>query len=157
VGTFKIVKANSPEHLLWIKKLFREYADFLSEDLSFQNFEQELNELPGHYALPSGILLLALQDTHPAGCVALRKITPEICEMKRLFVRSEYRNFGVGKALAMAIIKEAVQLGYHKMRLDTLISLQEAIGLYRRLGFYPIEPYCFNPLPGAVFMEVDLS
>lgn len=73
--------------------------------------------------------------------------------MKRLFVQSEYRNFGIGKSLAMAVISEAICLGYNKMRLDTLISLQDALKLYRKLGFYQIEPYCFNPLPGAIFME----
>lgn len=153
----RIIKACSPEHLEWIKTLFREYVGFLGNDLSFQNFEQELARLPGYYGPPAGDLLLALYNGKPAGCVAVRRITSEICEMKRLFVRPEYRKYGIGKALALEIIASSRRLGYQKMRLDSLTTLADAVKLYRKLGFYEIEAYCHNPLAGAVFMELDLE
>jgi putative acetyltransferase len=127
-----------------VRVLFREYAGTLGFDLCFQNFEQELADLPGH--------------DEPAGCVALRKLTDGVCEMKRLFVRSRHRGFGLGRTLAQHIIREARRLGYTTLRLDTVPSVMDsAIALYRSLGFRDIPPYCFNPVPGALFMELPLA
>lgn len=139
-----------------VRGLFLEYADSLGLDFCFQNFQQELAELPGTYAPPDGRLLVAVTDGQPIGCVALRKLEDGICEMKRLYVQASFRGHGIGRQLADAIIQEARGIGYQKMRLDSLGSLKEASALYRSLGFVETPPYCFNPLPGAVFMELTL-
>jgi GNAT superfamily N-acetyltransferase len=133
-----------------------EYADFLGVDLCFQRFQQEVDGLPGDYASPDGQLLLAIDDDRAVGCVAIRKLGEGVCEMKRLFVQPGYRGKGLGRQLAEAIIAEARRIGYGKMRLDTLASLKEAVGLYRSLGFIEIPPYRCNPLPNVVFMELLL-
>ena len=140
----------------------REYQTFLGADLSFQHFEDELAGLPGKYAAPDGALFLASINlaqggAEPAGCVALRKMEQDVCEMKRLFVRPEYRGYGVGKALAERVVIAARDLGYRRMRLDTLDRLGEAVGLYRAMGFVSIQPYYENPLPGAMFWELSLE
>jgi putative acetyltransferase len=139
-----------------VRRLFVEYARFLGVDLCFQGFEQELAELPGAYAPPDGRLLLAVADGKPVGCVALRKLESGICEMKRLYVQPGFRGQGLGRRLAEEIIREARGIGYQTMRLDGLASLKEAAALYRSLGFVEIQPYRFNPLPDAVFMELAL-
>jgi GNAT superfamily N-acetyltransferase len=139
-----------------VRRLFLEYADDLGEDLCFQGFEQEIAELPGAYAPPVGRLLLAAVDDQPVGCVALRELEEGICEMKRLYVQPAFRGTGLGRRLAEAIIREARETGYRVMRLDSLDRLKEAAALYRSLGFVEIPPYRFNPLPGAVFMELVL-
>jgi ribosomal protein S18 acetylase RimI-like enzyme len=153
----KIIPVESEENLQRIRELFEEYASSLGFDLSFQNFEEELRTLPGEYAPPAGRLLIALVDSQIAGCVALRKISDDICEMKRLFVRPTFRGGGLGKKLALAIIAEARCAGYQKMRLDTVPAMKSAIALYESLGFNDIEPYRFNPIAGTRFMELDLS
>ncbi len=145
-----------------VRVLMREYGAFLGVDLSFQGFEDELASLPGKYAPPHGALFLASMDmaqggAEPAGCVALRRMEDGVCEMKRLFVRPEYRGAGVGKALAERVIRAARELGYRRMRLDTLERLGEAVGLYRALGFARIAPYYDNPLPDVMFWELDLD
>lgn len=153
----KVAHALSKEDLGQVRELFTEYAATLSFDLCFQNFEKELAELPGEYAPPYGCLLIALYDEKQvAGCVALRKLTEGICEMKRLYVRSDFRKKGIGRVLAKAIIKEARKIGYTHMRLDTVPSMKEAIELYRLLGFKDTEPYCYNPIEGAIYKELVL-
>jgi putative acetyltransferase len=162
-----IVQAVTPETIAQAALLFREYAVSLSVDLAFQNFERELAELPGEYAPPEGRLLLAfLSDSekmlsstsaNAAGCVALRKMDADSCEMKRLYLRPEFRGHGVGRALAEAAIKAAREIGYKRMRLDTLPEMAGAQILYQCLGFREIEPYRFNPTPGARYLELTVS
>src|SRR5262249_13532107 len=148
----------SAEEMEPVRTLFRDYAASLGFDLCFQNFEQELAELPGQYAPPSGCLLLATADGEPAGCVALKKLADGVCEMKRLFVRSQYRGTGLGRTLAGRIIAEARRRGYSAIRLDTVPSVMgSAVALYRSVGFRDIPAYCFNPIPGALFLELRLS
>ena len=152
-----IVEALTDRQLELIGELFREYESQLGVDLCFQDFQEELAELPGKYAPPRGRLLLALDGDVPAGCLALRPITDDICEMKRLFVRQQYRGRGLGRALATEIIGQARTIGYHRMRLDTLRSLREAMRLYESLGFEESRPYYQNPLPDTVYWELELS
>jgi len=139
-----------------VKQLFLEYAQSLDIDLCFQNFDSELETLPGKYGPPDGALLLALVDGMPAGCVALRKIDEKICEMKRLYVRDKYRGLGIGKQLISKIIEKARELNYRFIRLDTLVTMKKALELYKAFGFYDIEPYVYNPYEGARYMELKL-
>lgn len=153
------IKLNSirlGENLANIKKLFIEYAESLGVDLSFQGFEEELNTLPGKYAEPEGCIILASVEDVPAGCVALRKINNEICEMKRLYVRNQFRSLGLGKKLANSIIEKARELGYEYIRLDTLPTMKRAQEMYREMGFYEIEPYIYNPVEGTRYLEKKL-
>ncbi len=140
-----------------VSKLFREYSDSLGFDLCFQNFKEELESLPGEYSPPAGSLLLAVSGEGAAGCVALRRIDNSICEMKRLYVRPAFRGRGIGKELCRRIIATGLERGYSSMRLDTLASMPAAMGLYRSVGFREIEPYRYNPIAGAVFMELRLE
>ena len=153
----KIAPAQRHDQMEDVRRLFREYEEFLAVDLCFQGFEDELVTLPGRYAPPTGALLLAADGEKTAGCVALRKLEEGVCEMKRLFVRPEFRGRGLGRLLAQRIVKEAVLLGYSTMRLDTLERLKEANRLYESLGFVRTEPYCHNPLDGVVYWELDLG
>ena len=152
----KIFPAEVDKDLEMIRMLFAEYADSLSFDLDFQDFEEELANLPSGYAPPSGCLLLAKYKDQLAGCVALRQISEEVCEMKRLYVRPEFRCLGIGRALAQAIIDQARRIGYIYMRLDTVPSMEIARTLYTSLDFKQISPYRHNPITGAVFMELKL-
>ena len=151
-----LVQAESAEQIGQARELFLEYAAATGLDLCFQNFDEELAALTGAYAPPEGRLLLAMDGTEIAGCVARRKIDAETCEIKRLYVRPASRGTGAGKSLALKIIEEARLIGYARMRLDTLPSMQRAITLYRSLGFQPIEAYRYNPEEGALFMELVL-
>jgi epoxyqueuosine reductase len=137
-----------------VRRLLREYEADLAHDLSFQNFEQELADLPGRYAPPSGRMLLAKADGAYVGCVALRQIGEGTCEMKRLFVQPGWRGKGIGRALARAVLEEARHIGYKRIRLDTV--LEPAKNLYRSLGFREIPPYQHVPIAGVVFMELEL-
>jgi ribosomal protein S18 acetylase RimI-like enzyme len=152
----QIRPARSPEELPLVRSLFEEYASTLGFDLSFQEFARELQGLPGDYAQPGGVILLARESDLVLGCVALRPMEKGACEMKRLFVRPGFRGRALGRSLAEAVIAEAVGKGYAKMRLDTVPAMIEAAALYRSLGFRPIEPYRANPIPGAMFFEKDL-
>lgn len=141
-----------------IHGLILEYWEWLDFDPRFAGFEEDLKTLPGRYAEPEGCLLLARWDGEPAGCVALRKVESDTCEMKRLYVRPAFRGKAVGSALAARIIEEARHRGYISMRLDTLPVMTVAIGMYERLGFRNIPPYGAAPGgPGARYMELDLK
>lgn len=152
----QIIAAHSEDRLHTIRELFQEYADSLKIDLCFQNFREELATLPGKYAPPAGCLLLGLDNEAIAGCVALRPIDPQTAEMKRLYVRPAFRSRGTGRMLALAIIEKARQIGYARIRLDTLAIMQEAISLYESLGFQTIPAYYENPSTAAKFMELKL-
>lgn len=152
-----IVSADSPAQLSEIKTIFREYEQFLNVDLCFQGFEEELANLPGKYASPHGALFLAVDEKQVAGCVAVRALEEEICEMKRLYIRPEYRGTGLGRKLAETVIAEAGKLGYKCMRLDTLESLTEAMGLYRSLGFRQTDSYYHNPMQNVIYWELPLG
>jgi putative acetyltransferase len=148
----------TPEHLAATRLLFEEYAASLSESVCLQNFAEELAALPASYAPPKGRLLLATVDDASAGCVALRLLSDEYAEIKRLYVRPNFRGFGVGKQLMKAVLNEAKNIGYKSMRLDTLPKeMAAAVEMYRAFGFTEIPPYMKNPVAGALCMELDLS
>ena len=152
-----IKQATLKEQIKKARKIFIEYANYLAIDLDFQNFEDELNTLPGKYAPPEGCILLAYHSDLLAGCVALRKFQDDICEMKRLYVHPKFRGMSIGKALSMEIVQKAKKIGYKYMRLDTLPFMKEAIMLYSGLGFKEIKPYRYNPFDGAKFFELKLE
>ena len=150
-------QAESPAQIAQARELFLEYAESLGFSLGFQSFDQELSGLPGDYAPPDGRLLVAEYRGQLAGCVALHRLESEVCEMKRLYLRPQLRGRGVGRALAETVIAEARAIGYRKMRLDTVAPVMPtAVAMYRRLGFVEIEPYCLNPIAGALYMELAL-
>lgn len=170
------IQAESPAQIEHARVLFLEYAQSLGFSLCFQNFDQELAGLPGSYAPPQGRLLLAEFDNQLAGCVALHKLESEVgsevcrsevcgsgvfgfdfCEMKRLYLRPQFRGQGLGRHLVDRIISDARQIGYRRIRLDTVEPvMKDAVAMYRRLGFKEIDPYCKNPMPGALYMELEL-
>jgi putative acetyltransferase len=152
-----IEDAEAGQPLLEVRQLFEEYAASISVDLCFQGFAQELESLPGSYARPAGRLFLAREQSEVAGCVALRALEPGICEMKRLYVRPQFRGSGLGRRLIARIVEEATEAGYRLMRLDSLPSMQAAISLYRQLGFRDRSPYRTNPVAGTVFLELPLA
>lgn len=150
-----IARVTDAAALAEVRALFEEYAASLGFSLDFQGFAEELASLPGRYAPPEGVLLLA----PGAGCVALRRISApgaSCCEMKRLYVRPAFQGRGLGRALVRAIVAEGRALGYAAMRLDTVPAMSSAIRLYESLDFHDIEPYTTNPVPGARFMELRL-
>jgi len=153
----RIFQANSPGDIEQARTLFKEYQAGLGISLCFQNFDDELKNLPGDYAPPDGRLWLATDEGALAGCIALRKVAEGVCEMKRLFVRPAYRGTGLGRKLVESLIDEARKLGYTKMRLDTLAGrMDKAIALYRSFGFVEIEPYYKTPIAETKFLELEL-
>lgn len=152
-----LAQAESDTQIAQARELFLEYAQSLGFSLCFQNFDQELAGLPGDYAPPYGRLLLAECEDNLAGCVALHKLDPGVCEMKRLYLRPQFRGKGLGRALAERIIAEARQIGYQRMRLDTVEPvMKDAVAMYRKLGFKDIAPYRPNPMAGTMYMELEL-
>src|SRR5579863_3713291 len=157
VKVLTFAQTESPEQIAQARELFLEYAQSLGFSLCFQNFDKELAELPGEYAPPAGRLLLAEFEGQLAACVALHELDSGICEMKRLYLRPQFRGHGLGRVLAERIIAEARQIGYERMRLDTVEPvMKDAVAMYRKLGFMEIAPYRPNPNPGALYMELRL-
>jgi GNAT superfamily N-acetyltransferase len=151
----KILDAQAGENLESVRKLFEEYPDSLDFDLSFQDFDEELANLPGKYVSPTGCLLLVMYRGQAAGCVGLRRLSEGICEMKRLYVRPQFRRQGIGRALAEAVIERAKKADYTRMWLNTV--MEPAKSLYTSMGFKHINPYEDVPVEGAVFMELVLA
>jgi ribosomal protein S18 acetylase RimI-like enzyme len=151
--------AEFPAQLPLVREILREYAANLGVDLCFQNFEAELDELPGKYAAPQGRMLLAWDDAGQQllGCVALRPLDDGRCEMKRLYVRPQARGMQLGRRLAEAICSAAQQAGYSAICLDTLVSMDAAQALYAGMGFLPVPAYVFNPLEGVSYLALDLG
>ena len=152
-----IHQAISQQDVERARELFREYADWIKVDLCFQGFEGELATLPGDYAPPDGRLLLAWHHEKPVGCVALRRIDATTGEIKRLYVRPETRGRRTGQRLVEQVIAAARAIGYRRLVLDTLPQMAEAQSLYRSFGFSEIPAYCANPLPGIIYLALDLS
>lgn len=150
----EIIEAETTGHIEQTRKLFREYETWFGMNLCFQNFDEEVANLPGKYKNPEGRLYLAFSDEKLAGCIALRKLEDEICEMKRLFVRDEFRGQKIGIALIEKLFDEAKKIGYKKMRLDTFpAKMGKAVKLYESYGFYEIPKYYENPFGETLFME----
>lgn len=155
---FRIIPVRSEEDLKDTVTLFYEYAKWLDLDLTFQNFDVEMAGMPGKYAPSSGELFLArTAEGDAVGCVAVRPLVDDICEMKRLWVRDSAKGLGLGKALVSTVVDAGRRLGYSRMRLDTLPRMAAAVRMYRTLGFVDIEPYYETPLAGTHFLELDLT
>jgi putative acetyltransferase len=153
----ELFQATLPEHIEQVRALFLEYGSSLGFSLCFQSFDEELKNLPGAYAPPTGRLLLGQCGDHAGGCIALRRIEAGICEMKRLYVRPGDRGLGLGRMLVERLIAEARVIGYQRMRLDTVgTAMRDAIALYRRMGFEEIAPYSNIPIESALWMELVL-
>ena len=153
----RIVQVNTDQEIQQARELFQEYEAAMGTTPCFQNFAQELAGLPGDYAPPSGRLLLATEDDRLAGCIALRRLGPDACEMKRLFVRPPFRGSGLGRRLVDAVVEEARKTGYTRLRLETLPGkMDSAISLYQSFGFTEIPPYTENPVEATKFMELNL-
>jgi len=157
VKGFSFAQVESPSQIARARELFLEYAQSLGFSLCFQNFDKELADLPGDYTPPGGRLLLAEYEGQLAACVALHKLDADICEMKRLYLRPQFRGKGLGRILAQRIISDARQIGYKRMRLDTVGPvMKDAVAMYRKLGFKEISAYRPNPNPGTLYMELEL-
>jgi len=155
--TIRITEARWPDDRATVAALFGEYVSSLAEDISFQNVDDELRTLPGKYARPGGVVLIARDGAEAAGAVAYRMVEPGVCEMKRLYVRPAFRGRDIGRELANELIEDARAQGYRTMLLDTLASMQSARALYRDLGFVAVAPYYDNPLPGVMYMALELT
>jgi carbonic anhydrase len=157
LSEFELLEAQTLEDIGHVRRLFRAYAAWLEVDLCFQDFEREVAELPGCYAPPAGRLLIARVGGEVVGCVGLRPLQIGVCEMKRLWVEPGFAGYGIGRALAQAIIDAARQIGYQRMRLDTIPArMPAAQHLYAALGFREIPAYYHNPLAGVVMLELEL-
>jgi putative acetyltransferase len=157
----KLITPESADDWRDTRLILRDYANSLNFDLDFQGFDEELAGLPGAYAPPGGLMLLALVDGAVAGSGAFRPLPdadyPNACEMKRLFVRPAFRRFGLGRMLAQALMDRATEAGYSSMLLDTLDDMEAARGLYESLGFAEVPPFYFNPIPGAHYLKAELG
>jgi len=154
-----MIQAETAEQIALVREFMLEYAAWLEFKLCFQNFDEELQSLPGKYSPPRGRLLIAYWRQEAGGIGALRPLDePGVCEMKRLYVRPGFRGHAIGRALAQKLIQEAREIGYKFMRLDTVSGkMNQAIELYRQLGFKEIQPYYGSPVAGTVFMELSLA
>ncbi len=152
----ELTPASNPDDFATCRTLFIEYRNELNVDLCFQSFTTELDNLPAIYAPPTGRLLIARVDGKLAGCVAVKKIDAKTCEMKRLYVKPGFRGKKAGIALVKRIIEVGRELGYASMRLDTLVTLERAVSIYKRVGFHSIPAYYNNPLPNVLFFEKAL-
>jgi GNAT superfamily N-acetyltransferase len=156
-GAFRILPVRDEADLKAVIALFYAYADYLGVDLTYQNFAEEMAAMPGKYAPPEGVLLLAKNmDGAALGCVGLRRMGDGVCEMKRLYVTPGARGLGLGQALAGAVVAEARRIGYREMKLDTLPRLEAAIALYRAMGFRQIPAYYDTPIAGTLFFSLKL-
>ena len=155
--TLRIAEARWPDDRATVEALFREYVASLAEDISFQHVDDELASLPGKYARPAGVVLIARAGADAAGVAAYRMVEPGVAEMKRLYVRPAFRGRDLGRELANELIEDARARGYRTMLLDTLASMGTARALYRDLGFAPVAPYYDNPLPGVMYMALELG
>jgi len=158
----KIIEALQGKNIDLVRGLFEEYGDWGHADWTafpeeFQAFQEQLANLPAGFAPPDGCLLLGIYQDRAAGCVAMRRLSDAVCEMKRLYVTPDFRRLGIGRALAQAVIEQARKIGYTSMRLDTVAAMKAAGLLYVSLGFKEIEAYRYNPLEGAKFMELALN
>ena len=151
-----LLQATTPQHWDEARRLVREYAASLEVDLSFQNFEQELEHFSSEYAAPNGAFILAESDGRYVACIGIRQFADGIGEIKRLYVSPAARGTGLGRTLVVQIIAVARELGYRSLLLDTLPSMKEAQALYRSMGFAPTSPYRFNPIAGSAFLRLDL-
>jgi putative acetyltransferase len=155
-----IIPADSDLEIDAVRTLFAEYAKSLRVDLCFQNFDHELRQLPGEYSAPRGCLVLASVEGEWAGCCAMRPLDSSnysnACEMKRLYVRPQFRGVGLGKRLADAVLEAARVAAYNCILLDTLDDMESARALYEELGFVSIPPYYYNPIAGAHYLKADL-
>jgi putative acetyltransferase len=156
-AALRITEARWPDDHAIVEELFREYVASLAEDISFQDVDDELASLPGKYARPGGVVLIARDGNEAAGAIAYRMAEPGVCEMKRLYLRPAFRGRGLGRELANELIEHARSQGYRTMLLDTLASMSSARALYRDLGFAPVAPYYDNPLPGVMYMGLELG
>ncbi len=152
----EIRRAETEEDIAEVRALWSEYWETLGLPLSFQGFGEQLRRLPGEFSAPQGLLLLAVRDSEAAGTVAVRPLRPGACEAKRLYVRESFRGHGLGRKLLLAAIAEARAMGYSEMYGDTLPSMQEAAGLYDKLGFERCVAYSENPTPGAIYLRLVL-
>ena len=151
-----ITIADGTNHLDYVRALFTEYTGSLGIDLDFQNYTDEFDHLPGKYTRPDGRLYLALADEKPAGCIALRPIDSHRCEMKRLYVKPEFRRMSIARKLMLQVIEDAREIGYQEMMLDTLASMTEALAIYKIFGFVETVPYYYNPLQNTRFLKLNL-
>jgi len=154
---FELRRVDGRREVESARRLFHEYQAGLGVDLSFQGFARELSQLPGAYAPPAGRLYLAVQAREPAGCVGLRPLDEQTCEMKRLYVRPAHRRRGIGRMLAQRALADARAIGYKRVLLDTLATMHEAHALYAALGFAETAPYASNPLAGVKFLALELG
>ena len=156
-GIIALTVAQSPADVTAVRELFIEYASWIGFSLAYQNFDEELASLPGKYASPTGRLILARSDGAPAACGAFRQLESSICEMKRLFVKPEFRGCGLGRRVAEKLIGDARDLGYSTMRLDTVAAkMGDAVRVYNALKFSEIPAYYPNAPAGTLYFELRL-